>query len=268
MELNLKNKTALITGASTGIGAVFAKELAKRGCHVILVARSEKKLADLAEELEKEHNIRAIPITSDLTDPAAPTKLVNELSERKVSIDLLVNNAGSGTMDFFDKINYDRILNEIQLNITSMTALTHLILKEMVKKNSGTIINVASLTAFQPTPFMSVYGATKAYVLSFTEALSAEYSDKGIQFLALCPGETDSSFHKRSGANELDSKRMMPIDVVNAAFKALEKEKHYKIVGRLNYIMGQLPRFFTRKVVLNIAKGTFQSGMSKKETQT
>jgi short-subunit dehydrogenase len=263
MAWNYNQKTALITGASSGIGEVFARELAKKGCHLILVARSQKKLEQLAHELQSTHSIRAVAIPTDLTHTVAPQKLAEDVASLGLTVDILINNAGFGTLGTFDQVAESRILQEIQLNVTSLTELTHLFIGPMIQRHSGLIINVASMTAFQPVPFMAVYGATKAYVLSFTEALWAENHGNGVQVLALCPGETKSSFHVTSGSDSLKSKRMEPIEVVNAAFEAVEQDRSYKIAGRNNYVMAQFPRFLPRRIILNYAKRVFRPVLAK-----
>ncbi|WP_166639202.1 SDR family NAD(P)-dependent oxidoreductase [Aureibacillus halotolerans] len=147
-----------------------------------------------------------------------------------------------------------RINKEIQLNIIALTELTHLFLAPMLAKNAGVILNVASMTAFQPAPFMSVYGATKAYVLSFTEALAAEYNETKVQIITLCPGGTQSAFYQRSGADHLKGKLMEPIDVVHHAFKAIEEKRHFKVVGFSNALAAKLVPILPRNLVLNTVK--------------
>lgn len=263
MVSSYKQNTALITGGSSGIGEVFARELAKKGSHLILVARSQKKLEQLAHELRKSYSIRAVSIPADLSQSGAAQRLAEEIATRDLKVDLLINNAGIGTLGEFDQIGHARLLQEIQLNVTALTELTHLFLSPMLQRKNGLIINVASMTAFQPVPYMAVYGATKAYVLSFTEALWAETHGKGVQVLALCPGETESSFHTASGSDNLKSKRMKPIEVVQAAFEAVDKDRSYKIAGSNNYVMAQLPRFLPRRSVLNAGKRIFQAALNE-----
>lgn len=262
--MNFSKKTALVTGASSGIGKVFATELAKKGCNLILVARSEDKLEQIAKELQKTYLIHAVPLSVDLSSVNAAEKVAMEVESLGLTVDILINNAGFGTMGVFNQISSTRVHQEIQLNVMSLTELTHLFIGSMIERKEGIIINVASMTAFQPAPYMAVYGATKAYVLSFTEALWAEYRDSGVQIVALCPGETKSSFHTASGTESLQGKRMEPIDVVNAAFKGVKKDRSHIIVGRNNYIMAQLPRLLPRSTVVKFAKGVFQSALSNK----
>ncbi|MBW7453085.1 SDR family NAD(P)-dependent oxidoreductase [Paenibacillus sepulcri] len=262
--MNYSKKTALVTGASSGIGEVFANELAKKGCNLILVARSEDKLKQIAHELQETHSIHAIPLSVDLSSVNAAEKIAQEVENLGLTVDVLINNAGFGTLGEFNQISPTRVHQEIQLNVVSLTELTHKFIGSMIERKDGIIINVASMTAFQPVPYMAVYGATKAYVLSFTEALWAEYRDSGVQIVALCPGETKSSFHAASGSDNLKSKRMEPIDVVNAAFKAVERNRSHIIVGRNNYITAQLPRLLPRSTVVKFAKRIFQQALNIK----
>ncbi|MBW4085423.1 SDR family oxidoreductase [Paenibacillus sp. S150] len=263
MTWNYNHKTALVTGASSGIGEVFARQLARKGTHLILVARSEHKLEQLARELRAAYSVQAVVIPADLTDKTAVVKLQQEVQNLGLTVDILINNAGFGSMGIFDQIQEERLLREIQLNVTALTELTHAFITPMLQRQSGVIINVASMTAFQPAPFMAVYGATKAYVLSFTEALWAEYRDSGVRIVALCPGETKSAFHGTSGSDTLTGKRMEPLEVVNAAFEAVEQDRSYRIAGRNNYLMAQFPRFLPRRMVLNAAKRMLQPVIRK-----
>src|SRR5271156_4950090 len=185
-------KTALITGASTGIGAEFARKLARRGMNVILVARSEDKLQALASELK---NIKATVIPLDLTLPDAAPTLKKKVAELGLQVDLLINNAGFGTFGPFEEIDPKLEQQEIQLNVMALVDLTHAFIPAMLERGEGAIINLASVAAHQPVPYMSVYAATKAFVLSFSEALWAEYKDRGIRVLSLNPGATKTEFH-------------------------------------------------------------------------
>ncbi|NHN34439.1 SDR family NAD(P)-dependent oxidoreductase [Paenibacillus agricola] len=264
MTWNYSHKTALVTGASSGIGEVFAHELAKKGCNLILVARSQEKLKQIALKLQNTYSINAIALPIDLTASNATEKIAEGLTTLGLSVDILINNAGFGTLGSFDKIPQSRVNQEIQLNLVALTELTHKFIGPMIERKKGIIINVASMTAFQPVPYMAVYGATKAYVLSFTEAIWAEYRDSGVQILALCPGETKSSFHAASGSDSLKGKRMEPIEVVDAAFKALEKDRSMMIAGLNNYVMAQVIRLLPRSTVLKFAKRIFQPALGNK----
>ncbi|KPN96531.1 SDR family oxidoreductase [Lysinibacillus sp. ZYM-1] len=251
--VSTQNKWTLITGASSGIGEAFAHEFAARGSHLILVARSENKLVALAEKLQKEHHIQAQVIVSDLSQEGSPTKLYQQCVERGLSVDILINNAGFATHGLFEQLSGPRQHEEVMLNVLAVVNLTHLFLPEMLKRKSGVVINVASTAGFQPLPNMAVYGATKAFVLSFTQALWEENRKRGVQFLAICPGSTETEFFNVVGADEASvGKRDTPENVVQVTLRSLQAKKVYAIPGIKNYISAQMSRFFTRKQMLYI----------------
>jgi len=197
-------KTALITGASSGIGLEMAKYHASLGGDLVIVARSEQKLEELKAKLEKEYGIAVAVIAMDLTGEHSAKELMDEIYERDINVDYLINNAGIGECGAFADVELGLLQQLIQLNITTLTNLTHYFVKEkLAKKQEAKILNVASTAAFQGVPYMGVYAASKAYVLSFTEALAVELKDKGITVTALCPGPTKSNF---GNAANLDSK--------------------------------------------------------------
>jgi short-subunit dehydrogenase len=187
-------KTALITGASTGIGVVFARQLAQRQMELILVARSRDKLEQLAAELEEQYGVKVTVIVQDLTVAGAGKLVYDTVNQKGINVDLLVNNAGFGDYGAFSEQDLARQLEMIQLNNLVLVELTHYFLRPMLTGAGGAIINVASIAGFQPLPYLSVYAATKAFVLSFSESLWAENKDKGVEILALCPGPTESNF--------------------------------------------------------------------------
>lgn len=247
----LENKWTLITGASSGIGEAFAHEFASKGSHLILVARSEAKLSALAERLQREHRIQARFIVSDLSQEGSPARLHQQCVERGLSVDILINNAGFATHGLFEQLSGSRQHEEVMLNVMAVVDLTHLFLPEMLRRKSGVVINVASTAAFQPLPNMAVYGATKAFVLSFTQALWEENRKRGVQFLALCPGSTETEFFNVVGADEASvGKRDTPQNVVQVALRSLQAKKTYVIPGFKNYVSSQMSRFFTRKQML------------------
>ena len=189
-------KTALITGASTGIGKELAKEFAKDKIDLVLVARSEDVLTKNAKELEHKYGIKAYVLAKDLSEPESAEKLNENTKEAGLHIDYLVNNAGFGDHGYFVESNLSKQQDIINLNILALTKLTHLYAQNMVAKKSGTILNIASTAAFQPGPLMSVYFATKHYVLAFSEALTEELKQHNVKVCTLCPGPTESSFFK------------------------------------------------------------------------
>ncbi len=200
MSMNQSSKeTVLVTGASGGIGLELARQFAKNGFDLVLAARSAGKLADIKKEFEKQYNVRVSVIVKDLIKPGAAGELFEETKKAGLSIDILVNNAGFGTYGPFAQSDLTKELEMIQLNISALTHLTRLVLPGMLEKKKGRILNVASTAAFQPGPLMAVYYATKAFVLSFTDAISAELEKTGIVVSSLCPGPTKSDFQKTAG---------------------------------------------------------------------
>jgi short-subunit dehydrogenase len=258
-------KTALITGASTGIGAEFARKLAKRGMNVILVARSADKLQALAAELK---NIKATVIPLDLTLPDAASIVRKKVSELELQVDLLVNNAGFGTFGPFEAMDPELERNEIQLNVVALVDLTHAFIQPMLERGEGAVINVASVAAHQPVPYLAVYAATKAFVLSFSEALWAEYKDRGIRVLSLNPGATKTEFH--SVAKMPENFMMESVStVVDTGLKALEEGKSVAICGLGNAVMaGFLQRLVPREQVALVAKKIMGSRLPKAKAHT
>ncbi len=258
-------ETALITGASSGIGEAFARELAARNTNLILVARSEDKLNQLAQELQEQCNIQAEIIVQDLSELDAAPTLFNQVEQLGLNIDLLINNAGFGDYGAFGDRPLDKQIEMIQLNITTLVGLTGLCLPMMKQRGSGNIINVSSIAGFQPLPYMSVYAATKAFVLSFTEALWAENKNSGVRFLALCPGPTESQFFQIAefpssfGGN--NSKNMtLAHEVVEDALKALEKNQSTVVTGGLgNQLIANIPRFLPRDWLVGAVEKQFRN---------
>src|SRR5436190_3610246 len=210
--------TTLITGASSGIGEAFARKLATQGHDLLLVARSEDKLIALCNELGLNHDVRAQYYVADLSQPDAPVRLLEATRERNLEINLLINNAGFGSMGEFAQLDLERELNMIDLNVRSLVALTHLFLQPMRERKSGSILNVASTAGFQAVPFMATYAATKAFVLSFSEALWEENRPYGIEVMALCPGVTETNFFAASRMQRPPVRTVeTPEDVVETA---------------------------------------------------
>jgi uncharacterized protein len=254
-------KTALITGASSGIGAAFARTLAAQGAHVVLVARSEDKLHALATSLTTQYPIRADVLAVDLSRPEAGQQLLAATQERDLSIDMLINNAGFATYGAFDSLDAEREQQEVLLNVVAVVSLTHGFLPAMLARRCGFIINVASTAAFQPIPYMAVYGASKAFVLSFSEALWAEYRSKGIRVLALCPGPTSTEFFNVVGTEDagLGSKET-PEKVVQVALRALEQGRLSVVSGFQNALRANSVRFVPRAMVARMGERMMQPG--------
>ena len=252
----MKN-TALITGASNGIGLELAKIHASQGDDLVLVARSETKLIELKAELEKQFNINVHVIVKDLSEINAAQAVYDETTKHNIIIHYLINNAGFGGAGMFASTDWEKEMQMIQLNITALTQLTKLYLQDMVKRGTGKIMNVASTAAFQPGPNMAVYCATKAYVLSFTEALSNEVSNKGITVTALCPGASSTGFQAAGGLddNKLFKNKKLPTAkaVAQYGFRAMMQGKVVAIHGFMNYILANSIRFIPRSIVLKIS---------------
>jgi len=242
--------TTLITGASSGIGAAFARKLATRGRNVLLVARSEDKLIALCNELGRLTSIRAQYLALDLQQHEAGAQLFEETQKRELEIDTLINNAGFGSMGDFAKLDPDRELEMIELNVRALVDLTHRFLPPMRERKRGTIINVASTAAFQPVPYMATYAATKAFVLSFSEALWEENRLHGVHVMALCPGVTETNFFQ---ASEIDRPPMRtiqtPEEVVETALRALDRKKNLVVSGWTNWFTVEAQRVVPRSLV-------------------
>ncbi len=248
-----RDKTALVTGASSGIGAAFAAELASVGAHLILVARSEDKLHALADRLATQHAIRAEVIATDLSHADAAHNVFTEVQRRGLTVDILINNAGFGTYGPFETLDAEREQQEIRLNVATLVDLTHRFLPPMVARRQGAIINIASVAAYQPSPYAAVYGASKAFVLSFTEALWGEYRTKGVRILALSPGATSTEFFAVAGAQGAVPGNMeTPETVVRVGLRALEQGRPSVVSGRQNALLANLPRFFPRGFVVRL----------------
>jgi short-subunit dehydrogenase len=244
---------ALITGASSGIGAEFARQLAARGMHLVLVARREELLKSLADELFTAHGTKTEIIPADLGDPQAPAKLIAEVERRGRVIELLVNNAGFGYVSEIETTDVSRVMQLVQLNIATLTELTYRVLPGMLQRGHGGIINVSSVAGFQPVAYMGPYAASKAYVLHFTESLWAEAREKGVTVTALCPGTTRTDFFDVAGASPgwLDKHSPhTPDAVVRAGLKAFEKKRSYVVSGWKNYILSLLVRLAMRSTVV------------------
>lgn len=270
MAYSYHGKTALVTGASSGIGEVFARELARRGMHLVLVARSENKLRGMAEELSRNHSIKVAVLPCDLIQPGAAAKLLAECKTAGLTIDLLLNNAGFGTYGLFDTIDAQRDTELIQVNVTALTEMCHAFLPEMVARGEGAIINIASGAAFQPTPYMAAYGASKAYVLSLSEALWAENRKRGVHVLAVCPGATRTAFFDAAaggdtmrGISMFNALMMTSDDVVQQSLRALERRKHYIINGWINYLLAQSGRSTPRFLVALVSQFFMRSSTLK-----
>lgn len=252
--MDFRSKTALITGASSGIGLAFAHALAGRGANVLLASRSRDRLEDIAGQISRQHGVQARAIAVDLSLELGADTAFAAARSSGLPIDILVNNAGYGTYGSFETLETERDHREIMLNVVALARLTHLAVPGMLERGAGVVMNVASAAAFQPLPYMAVYAATKAFVLSFSEALWAEYRDRGIRVLAVCPGPTETEFFKVVGSEQAAGvgRRRSAEQVVGGALQALDKGKSFYVDGRLNYLQAFALRLAPRAVV---AKG-------------
>jgi hypothetical protein len=238
---------ALITGASTGIGREFAFTCARDGYDVVLVARSQPKLESLAAEIRQQSGRSARILPKDLSDPAAPRELFDELTRSGIDVEVVVNNAGFGLVGRFWELDEAEQMEMIRLNTAALTHLCRLFLPGFIQRRRGGILNVASTAAFQPGPLMSVYYATKSYVVSFSEAIHNEARDYGVTVTCLCPGPTRTEFDKRAGATATklfaSGRAMDAARVAQIGWNGFKSRKPLVIAGRLNATMAFLTRF-------------------------
>ncbi|MCF6095023.1 SDR family oxidoreductase [Microaerobacter geothermalis] len=249
------SKTALITGASSGIGKELANLFAKDGQDLVLVARKEDQLRQLAKELTSRYPINIKVMGKDLKDPSTPQQIYDELKQENIQIDFLINNAGHGLYGEFIKTDVNEEISMIDVNMKALTLLTKFFLPGMVQRQQGGVLNVASTAAFQPGPLMAVYYATKAYVLSFTEALENELKGTGVKVTALCPGPTKTGFSQRAnlGESKLFQSGVMNVqEVAQIGYQGFMQGKSIVIPGMKNRLLAFLVRFLPRKTVTQL----------------
>ena len=251
---------ALITGASSGIGACFAWALAARHRHLILVARSKTKMQALASEISAQHAVRIEVIDQDLSLEGAAARLVATLRGRNLPVDLLVNNAGFGAHGEFWKLPLDRQTAMLRLNVVALTELTYLLLPAMVERHRGGVINVSSTAGFQPVPYTTVYAATKAYVTSFSMGLAEEVGASGVKIMALCPGGTATNFFAAGDFQKLEfpGGLQSPQEVVAAGLRAYDRGRSLVIARFLNRLMVFAERIAPRRLVAQQAGEIFR----------
>jgi short-subunit dehydrogenase len=251
---------ALITGASGGIGACFARALAARGRNLVLVARSKDKLETLKTEIAAKYALRVEIIEQDLSVEGAAARLAASLKERGIGVDLLVNNAGFGSNGEFWRLPMDRQASMLRLNIVTLTELTHLLIPAMIERRNGGVINISSTASFQPIPYTTVYAATKAYVTSFSMGLAEEVSGYGVRVMALCPGATATNFFE---AGEFDKVNLpgglqSPEEVVEIGLRAFDRGRSLVVTRFLNRLMVFVQRLAPRRLVAQQAGDMFR----------
>ena len=245
-DFEFAGKTVLVTGASMGIGAAFARELARRGAHLVLVARSRDRLELLAAELG-DANI----IVEDLVRPGAAGRVFDAVTAKGIDVDVLVNNAGFGVHGPFSELLLATQRESIDLNVGAVVELTHMFLP-MIERRQGGVIHLASTAAFQPVPYMAVYGAAKAFVLSFSEALWGEYRTRGVRVVALCPGATDTPFFARAGEAAAVGSKATPDAVVRLGLAAFRANRPSVVHGAANTLTALMTRFAPRALTAKI----------------
>jgi len=254
------NEYALITGASSGIGLALAYEFASKGHNLVLVARTEDTLKEVAKALESQYAIKTVIIPKDLSKPESAIQLFKDLEKQNIYIKYLVNNAGIGVGGKYLESSMEDNVNLVNLNIINLIELTHLFAKKMLATNGGKVLNVASIAAFFPGPYLSTYYASKAFVLSFTEGLAAEYSNSNVTFTALCPGLTESNFGKRAGVEKSSfwtQKKMSAEEVAKIGYSAMQAGKTIIIPGLSNRIFVSIAKRIPRALLAQFIKKLF-----------
>ncbi|MFA7359605.1 MAG: SDR family oxidoreductase [Candidatus Kapaibacterium sp.] len=251
-------KTALITGASAGLGVEFAKNFAKDGHNIVLTARRTERMEQLAEELMNKHSVDIKVLGKDLSNMNEVQSVFETLQRDNIHIDFLVNNAGFGDWGNFHESDWTKVEGMIDVNMKALTKLTYLFMRPMIQKGGGRILNVASMAAFQPGPLMAVYYATKAFVLSFSEAVNNEIKGTGVSITILCPGPTESEFQSAAnlGKSKLFKHTRIPTakEVADFGYREMMKGSLTVVPGFLNWLVVQSVRFSPRKFVLKIAR--------------
>jgi len=253
-QLTYRGSYALVTGASKGLGKVFAEVLASRGMNVALVARSNDVLTAYAKSLSEKYGIRAVAIGADLASPRAPFDIQIELARQHIEIDLLINNAGFGLGGSFLSPALKQEETQIQVNVQALIALTHIFGRSMAARGRGGIINLASNSSFQPLPYMAGYAATKAFVLYFSEAIQHELAAKGVHVMAACPGPTATSFFDGTSTNMSSRDFDSSLSVVEKTLASFDRGKSVAYPGRASVrVATWLSRFLPRSLVVRIA---------------
>ena len=268
MQKDTKGQTVLITGASSGIGYELARCFAADGHHLILVARQQDRLDAVARELSARHGIRATAIAKDLFRREAAEELYQEVQSKGLQVDILVNDAGQGEWGEFHTTDLQRQLDIIQLNVVSLTALTHLFLQDMTARGYGKILNLGSIASLSANPLLGVYAATKAYVLSFSEALHNELHDKGVTVTTLLPGATDTDFFSKADMEHTvagQGAKSDPAEVAQLGYEALMSGDDKVIAGIKNKIVGGMMNLMTEEAAASMARMQMEPAEPKGE---
>lgn len=250
-------KTALITGASSGIGYELAKIFAKNKNNLVLVARNENKLNELANELMNKHNVKIMVIPMDLSKQNAAQKIYNQVKQENIEVEYLINNAGFGYFGMFYETDWNKEEQMLNLNIKTLTEFTKLFVKDMITRKSGRILNLGSTASFQPCPTMAAYGATKSYVLSFSGAIANELKGTGVTVSVLCPGNTKSRFQEvaeMDNSNVLKGKFATSEEVAEYGYKIMMKGKRIAIHGFKNRLLANCAKFIPRNLAAAIVR--------------
>jgi short-subunit dehydrogenase len=258
MTAEWRGKWALVTGASAGIGVALAEELAAGGTNLVLTARRRERLEELAKALRAKHGVKTEIFAADLAEREAPEKIFAFTQEKKIAIELLINNAGFGQYGEVHEVETQRLLDMVQVNCGAVVHLTRLYLPGMVARKHGDVLILASTAAFQAVPYIATYAATKAFDLLFAEGLAEEMKPHGIRVCALCPGSTESEFHVVAGQEKFMSGAESAEKVAHKGLQALAAGKSYVISGIGNYLGAQSQRIVPRRMVTRIAAGMFK----------
>jgi short-subunit dehydrogenase len=259
MTTDWKDRWALVTGASSGIGKALAEELARGGANLVLTARRRERLAALAQEFSNKYQVKTEIVVADLVQQSAPELIFRFTQDKKIEIGLLVNNAGFGQYGEFHTVEAERLLEMVQLNCSAVLHLTRLYLPAMVARRGGDVLIVASTASFQAVPYVSTYAATKAFDLYLAEGLAEEMKPYGVRVCALCPGTTESEFHELAGhPSHAKGREQTAQAVARNGLKALAAGKSYVISGLGNYLGAHGERLVPRRLVTRIAAKLFR----------
>ncbi|MEV7010480.1 SDR family oxidoreductase [Streptosporangium sp. NPDC051022] len=248
--------TALVTGASSGIGLEFARQLAARGHALVLVARSVGRMESLAGELREAYGVRVEVVGQDLAAPDAASRVAGEVAARGMTVDLLVNNAGFGTAGRFEEIPAERERDELMVNVVSLVGLTHAFVPGMIARGGGAVVNVGSVAGFHISPYFATYAASKTFVLNFSLALWSEFRGRGVKVLAVTPGPVETAFFDVIGTREaaIGARMNTPERMVRSALRALDRDRGYVVPGAGNFGMAHLMPRRPRKLIALIGR--------------